>query len=441
MSLERIERLDPRLNAVVALRAEEALADAGAIDERAARGEDPGPLAGVPLLVKDMEDVAGMRTTFGSLVYEDARPAGADGLIPGRLRAAGAVVVGKTNLPEFAFQGYTDNRLFGPTRNPWGLEWSPGGSSGGSGAAMAAGMAPIATATDGGGSIRIPAAFCGLAGLKPTAGVIGREPIPDWIDLSTSGPLATSIEDLRLLLLLEAGPVPGDPTALPYALRMGDELPRRVLAAPRWCDWGPLPDGVRTSFETALASIERDLGLPVEPTLPEDIFRSGNPDKDWFTICATEHACLFGREMIERNRELFAEDFRKIMDAALAIPLEEYMTIRRRRFDYVRELDLLLGDDAVIVTPTLGLEGWLADGIVPGTDDVAGSEGYNTNPPNICGHPALSVPAGLSSNGLPFGITITGPRFRDDMVLAMGSAWESANPWPLAAPGYEPFAL
>ena len=441
MSLERIERLNPPLNAVVALRAEEALAEARAIDARLAAGEDPGPLGGLPLLVKDMEDVAGMRTTFGSLVYRHAPPATSDGLIPRRLRAAGAIVVGKTNLPEFAFEGYTDNRLFGPTRNPWGLDWSPGGSSGGSGAAIVAGMTAIATATDGGGSIRIPAAFCGLAGLKPTAGVIGREPIPDWIDLSTFGPLAVSIADLRLLLSVEAGPVPGDPTALPYPMPEKDEMPRRVLAAPRWCDWGPLPEGMQRSLDAALSEIERDLGVPVEPVEPKDIFRSGNPDDDWFTICGFEHAYEFGWEFIERNRDLFTDDFRSKMEEVRAMPLEEYMAVRRRRFGYVRELDLLLGEDAVIVTPTMGLEGWLANGVVPGTGDGPGNEGYNTNPPNICGHPALSVPAGVSGNGIPFGITITGPRFRDDMVLTMGAAWESANPWPLAAPGYEPFAL
>src|SRR6266540_3970054 len=166
-----------------------------------------------------VEDVEGMPTTFGSLLFKDAPPASADGLVTGRLRAAGAIVVGKTNLPEFAAQGYTTNSLFGVTRNPWALRWSPGGSSGGSGAALAAGMVPLATATDGGGSIRIPAALCGLAGIKPSGGLIGRRPIPDWIDLSTDGPLATSIEDLRLLLALEAGPVVGDPTALPTGWR------------------------------------------------------------------------------------------------------------------------------------------------------------------------------------------------------------------------------
>src|SRR5581483_1235429 len=185
-ALQRIERHNPALNAVVSLRAEEARDDARALDERIARGEDPGPLAGV------------------SLLFADAPPATRDGLIPRRLRAAGAIPVGKTNLPEFAFAGFTDNRLFGPTRNPWNVEWSAGGSSGGSAAALAAGMVPVATATDGGGSIRIPSALCGLVGLKPTNGVIGREPIPDWIDLSTFGPIASTVADVRLLLEVES---------------------------------------------------------------------------------------------------------------------------------------------------------------------------------------------------------------------------------------------
>ena len=215
LALDRIDRLNPALNAVIALRADEAIAEARAIDARKHPSAELGPLAGVPLLVKDLEDVAGMRTTQGSVVFADAPLAAGDGLVPARLRAAGAIVVGKTNLPEFASEGFTSNLLFGTTRNPWALDWSPGGSSGGSAAALASGMALIATATDGGGSIRIPAAFCGLVGIKPTNGVIGRRPIPDWIDFSTDGPFATTVADLRLLLSIESGPVPGDPTALP----------------------------------------------------------------------------------------------------------------------------------------------------------------------------------------------------------------------------------
>ena len=163
-SLARIERLDGSIGSVVSTRGADALAEAAAIDARIASGEDSGPLAGLPLLVKDNEHVAGLPTTFGSLLRGDAPPAERDCEVVARLRAAGAIVVGKTNLPEFAFEGFTSNRLFGDTGNPWAIEWSPGGSSGGSGAALAAGLAPLATGTDGGGSIRIPAAFCGLVG-------------------------------------------------------------------------------------------------------------------------------------------------------------------------------------------------------------------------------------------------------------------------------------
>lgn len=145
MSLERIERLNPPLNAVISVR-EQALDEARELDERVGAGDDPGPLAGIPLLVKDMENVRGVPTTYGSTVFADAPPAATDGLIPRRLKAAGAIVVGKTNQPEFAFAGFTDNLLYGATRNPWNVEASPGGSSGGSAAAMAAGMAPIARA-------------------------------------------------------------------------------------------------------------------------------------------------------------------------------------------------------------------------------------------------------------------------------------------------------
>lgn len=438
-SLERIDRLDGPLNAVIAVR-EEALDDARALDGRVVAHEAPGPLAGLPLLVKDMEDVAEMRSTYGSVTFAEAPEATSDGLVPRRLRAAGAIVVGKTNQPEFAFAGFTSNTLYGSTGNPWGVEWSPGGSSGGSGAALAAGMAAIATATDGGGSIRIPAAFCGLAGLKPTNGVIGREPIPEWIDLSTFGPLATSIADLRLLLSIEAGPVPGDPSALPVPLRMQEGLAARLIASPRFEDLGPLPDAVGRLFEGAVASAERDLGLTVEWIDAASVFRGERLGDDWFTICAFEHLHRLGPDWVREHMSRFSPDFAGVMDEALKLTPEAYMGARRRRFDHVRDLDLLLGDDTVLLTPTMCVEGFLSDGRLPGTDEPADGSAYNTDIQNMTGHPALSVPAGVCDNGIPFGLQITGPRFRDDLVLNVGAAWEAANPWPLVAPGYEPFS-
>jgi Asp-tRNA(Asn)/Glu-tRNA(Gln) amidotransferase A subunit family amidase len=442
-SLRRIEASNGHLNAVVGVRDEAAFADATAMAHRIAAGRDPGPLAGLPVLVKDSEDVAGLVTTHGSLVLADGPPASADGLVISRLRGAGAIVVGKTNVPEYEFEGFTSNRPFGPTRNPWAPHWSPGGSSGGSGAALAAGMAPIATGSDGGGSVRIPAAFCGLAGLKPTNGVIGRSPIPAWMDFSTKGPMATSIADVRLLLVIMAGPVAGDPTALPGGPSEGVavELPRRVFATPRLAPWGPLPASLEELFDAALRDIESDLGLAVVSMEQRGIFPDGNIDDDWFTIVAAEHAQFLGREEIESNEALYSEEFATGVRAGLGISIEDYLAARRRRFEHVRHLDELLGADGLLISPTMCAEGWSPEGIPPG-ESKPGTPGdaYNTQAANVTGHPALSVPAGIAPNGVPFGLQITGPRFRDDLVLAMGEAWERARPWPLVAPGYEPFA-
>jgi len=469
-ALERIERFNGPLNAVVALRAEEALREAHDLDARLAAEAPAGasaasrafdlPLAGIPFLVKDNMDLAGMRTTQGSLVLADVPPAVADSLTVARLRAAGAIPVGKTNVPEFCFEGFTDNRLYGTTRNPWAPDWSPGGSSGGSAAAMAAGMIPFATGTDGGGSVRIPAAFCGLYGLKPTNGLIARDPLPFWIDYSTDGPLGLEADDVGLLLSVMAGPSAGDPTALPAACLSGEWLPHKarddrraplrpaiVYAVPRFVDWGELPDSVGQLFTTALHSLEADLGLSVELLEPSDVLPSGcgcqgahNADEDWYLTASCEQAHFFGRAWLEANGDRLTHPFAAAMHQGLKVSLEDYLAARRRRFDYVRELDQLLDEGNVIVTPTMPSEGFSADGRQLGHEE-AGTDAasYNTQPQNVTGHPALSVPAGLSPNGVPFGLQVTGPRFRDDLVLAIGEAWQEAHPARSVAPGYEKF--
>lgn len=438
-SLARIEAA-AHLNAVVALRPEAALADARALDDQIARGGEGGPLAGLPLLVKDIEDAAGLPTTFGSLLFRDAPAAERDGVAATRLRGAGAILVGKTNVPEFAFEGYTANRLFGVTRNPWALDWSPGGSSGGSAAAIAAGLAPLATATDVGGSIRIPAAACGLVGLKPTAGLIGRDPILATLDFNNHGPLTTTVADARLLLEILAGPVAGDPGALPRWRPSPERRPARVLAAPQFVAGQPLQVAVATLFDTALRTVEAELGLPVEPVEPDAIFPSGYEVEDWFRVLATEQAFDLGRDTIERSADLFDPTFLSYMRAALELPRDEYVGARRRRFRYTRELDLLLGDDAILLTPTLTVEGWSSEGRLPGHDEPGlPSWAFNTEVQNFTGHPAISLPAGRHPNGVPFGLQATAPRHCDDFLLWFASAWEAARPWPLAADGFAPF--
>lgn len=443
-ALRRIERDDGALHAVVGLRADEALREADELDRSVAAGTPVGPLAGVPVLVKDLEDVAGMRTTQGSLLFANARPAAADGLIPARLRAAGAILVGKTNLPEFATEGYTANRLFGVTGNPWAPELSPGGSSGGSAAAMAAGMIPFATATDGGGSIRIPAAFCGLVGLKPTLGLVPRYPAPDWIDLSTAGPLATSVRDLRRLLAVEAGPAPGDPSSLPDpATWPPTPPPGRLFAAYRTSDLGPLPATVARSFESAVAAFASLISVDVEWLDQRGFFVEGDPDIDWFTLTTAEHVASIGRARVIAGLDLMHPGARAFLEQGLAVTIDDYLAARRRRFAYVHRLDELLGESNVLLTPTVASEGWYADGrMTPnGRPGALPAEVYSTALQNVTGHPAISVPAGRSDNGLPFGLQITGCRFSDSRLLDLAEAWERAHPWPEVAPAFTPFPV
>ena len=441
-ALDRIARFDPAINAVVALRSEAAQREAAAIDAAVARGEPMGRLAGVPVLVKDLEDVAGMPTTQGSRLFADAPSAVDDSLVPARLRAAGAIIVGKSNLPEFATEGFTDNLLFGSTRNPWAPARSPGGSSGGSAAALAAGLVPIATATDGGGSIRIPAAFCGLVGLKPTHGVIGRYPPHDWIDFSTFGPLATSVADLRLLFDVERGPTAGDPTARPRGWTTDKTPPpTRLYAAQRTSDLGPLPPGVARSFEEAVRAFAGVLSLPVTWLEPRDFFTSGDPDLDWFTLATAEHVAALGRERLVDDLDQLHPATRAFLEVGLAIGIDEYLAARRRRFGYVRRLDELLGRSDLLLTPTVASEGWDADGRLTAADEpgMLPPEVYSTAVQSMTGHPAISLPAGRSTNGVPFGLQVTAPRHADDLLLDLAQAWESAHPWPEVAPGYEPF--
>jgi Asp-tRNA(Asn)/Glu-tRNA(Gln) amidotransferase A subunit family amidase len=440
-SLRRIDAANPLLNAVVARRDELALAEAKALDARVSAGESVGPLAGIPLLVKDLEDVSGMVTTKGSIPFSGAAPAESDGLTPERLRAAGAIVVGKSNLPEFAIEGFSANLLFGATRNPWAPEWSPGGSSGGSAAALAAGLAPIATATDGGGSIRIPAGFCGLVGLKPTRGAIGRRPIPDWIDLSTDGPFATSVADLRLLFSIMVGPVSGDPESWGAGTPPQLGRPSHLLAARRTADLGPLPEVVNAGFTAAAMQFADLVGLPIRWLTAREVFPVGNPDTDWFIIAAAEHVAGLGREWIRENFELLHPASQEFLTDGMAVGIDAYLGARRRRFEYARTLDEHLGPAGLLLSPTSAVAGLPADGRLDdsGRLGATSAEYYSTAVQNLTGHPAISVPAGRCPNGVPFGLQLTGPRGSDTWLLDLAALWEQSYPWSLVAPGYEVF--
>jgi len=377
-----------------------------------------------------------MRTTFGSQTHGDAPAATTDALVVARLRAAGAIVVGKTNLPEFAAEGFTSNLLFGATLNPWNRDRTCGGSSGGSAVALAAGMAAIATATDGGGSIRIPAAYCGLVGLKPTNGVIGRDPIPDWIDLSTDGPFSTHADDLSLLLDVLRGPTPGDPSAQQTAPQPRDPSIGRVFVIERFTEFGPLSRDVAEPLERAVGSFAASFGAEIEPVTPHELFGDARIDDDWYTLNGAEHAHVFGRDWFDEHVDELTPSIRSFFGDGLRVTMEEYLATRRRRFEYVRAVDDLLGEDGLLLSPVMASDACPAEGW---DEDGGGPEAYACAAQNITGHPALSLPAGAYPSGVPFGLQVTGPRFRDDLLLDVARRWEVARPWPKVAPGYEPF--
>ncbi len=444
--LRRIRERDGDLGAVVALRADAALAEAVDLDLRRRSAGPAGPLDGVPVLVKDLEDVEGMATRKGSRLLAGAPPATADEVVPALLRRAGAVIVGKTNLPEFATEGFTDNLLDGVTRNPWDQEQTPGGSSGGSAAALAAGMVPIATATDGGGSVRIPAGRCGLVGLKPTHGAVGRWPAADWIDLSTYGPMATTVDDLRLLFTLMIGQVSGDPSSAPFPTSSGraPQRPTHVVIADRTSPWGPLPDVVAEAFHSAAADLAALLGVEVSRIDTGELFGTlGDPDVDWSTLATAEHVNSLGRHWVEESLSQMHPSTVGFMRHGLAVTVDDYLSARRRRAAYTRRLDDLLNESGVLLTPTLAVDHWLVDGRLDNSSEpeVTPPKIYSTAVQNITGHPAISVPAGRHDSGSPYGLQITGPRWRDDLLLDIAALWESHRPWPRTAPGYDEFHI
>ena len=438
-ALENIEAANPTLNFMAQHCADQALQDA-------AVNSSAGALAGVPVLVKDLENVKGMPTRKGSLALANAAPETTDGTVVARLKAAGAIVVGKTTLPEFAIEGYTANRATGVTRNPWNLELSPGGSSGGSATAVSAGVVPIATATDGGGSIRIPAAFCGLVGLKPSNGLIGRWPTPDWIDFSTEGPFATTVSDLRLLLSVITGPISGDPigavgSGCANFLKFQQQSPTKIYAATRTSDFGDLPTELDSVFKSAVSEFSQQFKLSVTWIEPGSLFGTADPDLDWFTMATAEHLVSLGRDWVVENFELLHNSSKEFFTQGMNTDLDEYIEARRRRFDYIKVMDELLAGDAVLLTPTVAEIGWYADGRLSSEVEASLSppESYSTALQNITGHPAISLPLPLMSSGLPGALQVTAGRYRDDLLLDIAQSWEMTHPWQLNASGYEAF--
>ena len=437
-TLDRIEATHAQLNAVVSQRPrEELIADAEAADARRSAGE-ARPLEGVPLGVKDLEDVAGMVTSMGSRVFRN-QVADSDSTQVARLRAAGAIATCKTNTPEFGFTAITKNPLFGVTRSPRNLDRTPGGSSGGSAAVLAGGVLPLVTSSDGGGSIRIPASFSGAFGLKPSQGRIPRGPMKAWDYGSTAvyGPLTRTVEDAALFLDLVAGPSSCDPGSLPhpglsYREVLGSGLPPSTRIA-----WSPdlgyarvQNDVGRIAADAAKAFEEAGFALePLEEQVPD-----GPPmlTAAWGTL---GNFLIAGQihEALRSHREDMTHSFAEALERSWDMTPETFGAAARERgalnhwcADVFDRFDLLL-------TPTVPYDPPPARGPFPthteGREQVPAGVAAFTIPFNMSGHPAATVRAGLSDAGLPVGLQIVGPRHRDDLVLRAARLFEQARPW------------
>src|SRR5438105_426133 len=440
-ALRRIERSNPTLNAFVALRPDDALAEARALEARIVRGEDPGPLAGVPFGVKDLEDLAGLPTTHGSVPFRN-HVARRDSTQVARLRRAGAIPLGKTNTPEFGYTAFTKNRLFGTTRNPWNPERTPGGSSGGSAAAIAGGLVPLATASDGGGSVRIPACYVGAFGLKPTFGRISRGPFEfrDWIDTTCYGPITRCVEDAALFLDAVVGPDPHDPDSLPhpgysYRARL-DELPAGLrLAYSPTLGYARVADDVRREVEGAVSVLGEVLERPVDP-LADRLTDAGFA---WASLNAFQlHAEL--APILEAHRDEWGRGFLRGVDFGARITAAEIGSYQRERLQLIEEVAAIFSRYDVLLTPTLPTVAFAAGGPLPeGTGEAPFASPLHavafTYPFNLTGHPAATVRAGFADDGLPVGLQLVAERGREDLLLQVARAYERARPfepWPRA---------
>lgn len=432
-TLNKIEAVNPRLKAFVALRADEALKEAKALAEAIAAGKDSGPLAGIPIGVKDMEDTRGMVTSFGSIPFRN-NLAEHDSIQVARLKAAGAIVIGKTNTPEFGFTGFTKNRLYGVTRNPWNLERTPGGSSGGAAAAVAGCMVPLATGSDAGGSIRIPASYCGCFGFKPSYGRIPLGPLPAMHMSRTwnLGPLSRTVADAALYLDCTAGYHPADPDALPHPsasyLDCLEKLPAglRIGYSPD-LGYARVQKEVAAVVDLALKAFE-DLGHTVE------IWHGRIPKVDdaWSKLMIYELYAWLHHQLDDIRAEM-GRTLVNSLDLAKGLTVQDFIAIQNTRAELNDALAEFFTEFDLLLTPTMPTDAFEAKGPPPAEIDghpIALLDAVAfTYPFNLAGHPAATVRAGLTVNGLPAGLQIIGPRHRDERVLQAAYAYEQIRPW------------
>jgi Asp-tRNA(Asn)/Glu-tRNA(Gln) amidotransferase A subunit family amidase len=434
-ALERVARIDGAVNAFCELRPDAARAAAARVDERVASGADAGPLAGVPIAMKDSVWEAGIPATNGSRALEDFVPQESAAIVD-RLVGAGAVIIGRTNVPEFCYRGICANDLHGTTSNPWDLSRTPGGSSGGSAAAVAAGLVPLAVGSDGGGSVRAPASFCGVPGLKPTYGLVPREPQwPGWWTLTHIGVLGFSVADCGLMLAVMAGADDRDPVSVPRLARdyVGAAADAGALAGLRIAyseDLGyvdRIDEGVREAFRAAVARFSA-LGADLEEAHPP----VANPIDDWNTIAMLDGYVSDGALV---KTGLVSPDTERLIEQGAAVTGPAYARARNNQMEFAGHWARFMRRYDLVLTPAMECVAFAHGRTSPPSlgGSIVGEFfddwGYFCYPANMTGQPAMTVPMGAAEAGLPIGLQITGRRFEDDTVLRAAAAWERVAPW------------
>ncbi len=444
--LDRIEKYNPVLNAYCTVASVQALQAARDAEQKIMKGGDLPPLLGVPVAIKDLVLTKGIRTTFGSHIYADFIP-DHDSAIVSRLKAAGAIILGKTNTPEFGYTGITDNLLFGRTNNPWDLTRTSGGSSGGSAVAVAAGLAPAAQGNDGGGSIRIPASCCGVYGLKPSFGRIpfdsARTSFSASVPFLHEGFLTHSVEDAALLLTSTQGPHSRDPFSVPISRESYCPVERMDMSMVRIAhcpdlDFFPLDPEVKKAADRAIQSLAR-LGAQVElVSLGFTNYQAevSNPFVGMWTANLGAHYS----ELLSTWETKMTKGLVVSIKAGHTMSSMEYKQLERARSQAYRKVEAILANYDLLVTPTLAVTAFPH---APGPTEIDGLPidpytGWMLTPLfNLTGHPAASINCGYSKQGLPIGLQLIGPRYREDIVLQISKQYQEATPEHFLRPDLE----
>jgi len=442
-TLARIEESQPVLNAFITVAADAAMKAALEAERAVMRGARLGSLHGVPVAVKDLVPTAGIRTTWGSLIFKDHVP-DEDAVVVARLKRAGAIVVGKTTTPEFGQQCLTEAPLFGRTRNAWRADRSSGGSSGGSAVAVAAGLVPIAVATDGGGSTRIPAACNGVVGFKQGQGVVPQEYAQDGFgNTACITPMTRTVVDTALMLDVMAGPDRRDPLTsardkpdfIKAAETEGSLSGLRILWRPRLGNRSVARE-VLAACEAALAALA-GLGAEIaELTAPLD-----NPERVWFVLNGAYRMAQFGHHL-ERHRDLMCPTFVRQMDRIAGCSAAELYDAIFERTRLYRQVQSWFAACDIVAMPTLSRAAVPIDQDFFGPIEIDGEPVENiraawypyTMPFNLTGNPAVSLPAGLDSAGMPLAIQLVAPVGADASLLRVAAAFERARPWAQRRP-------